>query len=89
MNVIDTIKSAMRNTHLLRIKYEKKTTQEAKEYVVEPYSFRDERFFGRRIDIPAPKGIRGFYISNILTATEINKTFVPIWDVEKTEYGGD
>ena len=89
MTIMETIKSAMKNRHLLKIRYEKKTTQEAKEYVVEPYSFRDERFFGRRIDIPAPKGIRGFFVSNILTAIEINKTFVPVWDVESGEYEGD
>ncbi|AIG27438.1 WYL domain-containing protein [Brevibacillus laterosporus] len=73
MSVVETIKSCGARKEMVYITYD------GEQRLVEPYSFRDNRFFGWCL---MRDEIRSFTISKITSAQASGKHFTPRFDVE-------
>lgn len=78
----EIVEPAFNELRLVRLIYTKRTG-ETNSYIVEPYKIDYPYFWGRRVDIIPPLGIRKFVISEIEDVQVLDDTFEPIWEVEK------
>lgn len=79
MDITETIISAGRARKLIQMNYSKKTTEEIKTYLIEPYKIEDNIFWGFSIE---GNHIGKFYIHRINSIEMLEQTYEPQWPIE-------
>jgi hypothetical protein len=73
------LKEAAKRSSVVLMEYRIGDSEKSKTFLIAPYSYRGDRFFGYDM---TQKGIRAFKMMNIVRVQQTAKKFKPKWKVE-------
>lgn len=79
LRIHEALREASASRHLVTMDYRADDSNKTKTYLLEPYSYRGDRFFG--YDRVA-KSIKGFKLLNIIRVRPTQVSYQPRWKVE-------